>query len=734
MVLLSVVVPAYNVEDYIVTCLDSLFDQDFGDFEVIAVDDRSPDRSGELLDAYARRDARLRVLHLAQNRGLGGAREAGLAAASGEYVWFVDADDWVAEGSLGRIASHLRRGQPDVLVIGHAVTRPSGSQRAVHDAVLASIGPTTTAVASPQVLRTFPSAWNKVIRRAFLRELDLPFPRGTYEDIPVVLPLLCAAGSIGILDEICLHYRQRPGSILGSSGERHLEVIDQYELTFERLQRLGPRVNGLEPAVYAFMIQHLFLLLGAGRLDRVAQREHFRRASELARRHRPAGYIAPTGLEGLRDRLLLRGAWRPVVALRGSYQLARRLADAIRPARSTSLLRDVRSGVKRAVIWLAYLVETRRSLDRNLVLYNSLWGRSYSGNPRAIHERALELAPGIRGVWAVRPEAAAALPRDAEHVVIGTYAYYRTLARAAYLISDAGFGNSLVKRPGQVFLQTHHGTTLKTMGVDEPPDPHATAVRRRVATRALLRRCAVWDYNLSSNPYSTEIWRQAYPVEFTTLEYGYPRNDRLLTTTPTQALELRAALGLEPDETVVLYAPTHRGEHQPHAWQLDPDAFAEALPDGHRLLTRAHYFDAADPTTDPARRAVDVTGHALVEELYLVADVLVTDYSSTMFDYALLDRPVVIYAPDWDDYRATRGTYFDLSEHPPGRFTRSYEELVETFRSGQVETGETRAVRAAFRDRFCVFDDGRAAERVVRRLFLDDEPELPVRRGDGQIP
>ena len=124
------------------------------------------------------------------------------------------------------------------------------------------------------------------------------------------------------------------------------------------------------------------------------------------------------------------------------------------------------------------------------------------------------------------------------------------------------------------------------------------------------------------------------------------------------------------------------------------------------LLARAHYFYDADPVArslDRAGRLLDVAAHPSIETLCLAADVLVTDYSSLMFDYAVLDRPIVIHAPDWERYRATRGVYFDLMAEPPGVVCRSQDELLDVLRSGAVTTPEADAQRAAFRARFCAW-------------------------------
>lgn len=724
MPLLSVVVPAYNVQEYLGECLDSLLHQSFTDLEVIGVDDRSPDSSGRILDERAERDPRLTVLHLPENRGLGGARNAGLAAATGDYVWFVDSDDWIDADALPRIAARLAATRPDLLLVGHQLDHPDlRAERDPGDALLAALPATFTASQRPEVFRVFPSAWNKIVRRDFLVGLDLDYPAGFYEDLPVSYPLLAAADRIVALPEVCYHYRQRPGSILASNGARHLDVIGQYELVFRRLAALGDRGDAVLPTVYRVAVKHLFVLLGAGRLAAGTRREYFRRASALVRRARPTGFTPPAGGDGVRYRLLLAGNWPAVVAVRAGYraaQLARRCGE-----RARRLLRRGRSVAGRGVLRLYYRAQLRRPVDENLALYCAYWGRGYACNPRAIHEAARRLAPHVRGVWVVNADAAAQLPADVPHVVQDTPAFFRALAQAKYLINNNNFGNYLVKRPGTVFLQTHHGTPLKSMGVDEQRHPLAP-VGRHATRQSLLARCAAWDFDLSSNEYSTALWHQAYPVEFETLEYGYPRNDVLVNATAEHVAALRAKLGIGADETVLLYAPTHR-EYQPSYRPLfDPEAFVEALGPGHRLLLRAHYF-YADGTGAPADpRVLDVSSYPTVEDLYLVADVLITDYSSTMFDFAVLDRPIVIYAPDWNVYRDTRGVYFNLAAAPPGLFVRSYDALVDGFRDGAVDTEQTRTLRAEFRDRFCRYDDGHAAERVVRKLMLGEDPELPA--------
>jgi len=358
-----------------------------------------------------------------------------------------------------------------------------------------------------------------------------------------------------------------------------------------------------------------------------------------------------------------------------------------------------------------YAERLRRPLDPDLAVYAAYWFRGYSCNPRAIYEKARELVPGTRGVWVVRRDAVPTLPPGVEHVVRGTRAYFDAIASATYLVNNVNFPNHLVKRDGTVHVSTHHGTPLKLMGLDLR---RAESQGRGMDFDKLLERVARWDYSVSSNPHSTAVWERVYPGDYETLEVGYPRNDVLANATPETVAAARGALGLAPQQKVVLYAPTHREYEEGYVPKLDLAWLADALGPDHVILARLHYFYDSDRLVRElhgAGRLIDVASHPSVEELCLAADVLLTDYSSIMFDYAVLDRPIVIHAPDWAEYRTRRGVYFDLLAEPPGVVAVTQQEVAEALAAP--ESG----ARAAFRERFCALEDGGAAERVVRRVW-----------------
>ena len=377
--------------------------------------------------------------------------------------------------------------------------------------------------------------------------------------------------------------------------------------------------------------------------------------------------------------------------------------------------RKAARGGRRRLLRRYYRLQLRAPIEADLAVFAAYWYRGYSCNPKAVYEKLREEAPWIRGVWIVERRHAASMPSGVDCVFAWTREYYRLIARAKYFVNNVNFPNELVKREGTIHIQTHHGTPLKKMGLDLRSAYFAS---RRMNFDRLLTRVQRWDYSVSSNSLSTEIWKRVYPGRYETLEVGYPRNDALVNATPADVERVRRELGIAPEQRSILFAPTHREYLDEYVPTADLARLAEELGPKYVILARLHYFYSEGVPAKPG--IVDVSRHPSIEDLCLAADVLVTDYSSLTFDYAVLDRPIVIHAPDWETYRVKRGTYFDLLAEPPGVVTTTDDELVEAFRSEAVWSEEAACLRRVFRARFASLDDGRAAERVVRRVWGGD--------------
>ncbi|MCY1137478.1 bifunctional glycosyltransferase family 2 protein/CDP-glycerol:glycerophosphate glycerophosphotransferase [Actinoplanes sp. Pm04-4] len=713
MTFLSIVLPVYKVQGYLRQCLDSVLSQSFTDFEVVAVDDRSPDYSGAILAEYAARDPRVRVVTAPENVGLGRARNLGLEHATGEYVWFVDSDDWLSEGTLNAAAERLRETDADLLIVGWDRVHWDGRVQAGTARKSLAAAPDVFSVEQwPQVLNILHVAWNKVVRREFLLRLGFVFEAGWYEDVSFSFPVMLAAPRISTLPRTCVHYRQRrTGAITRTVGDRHFEVFDHWEHAQALATKYASPTDEVRGLLFRRMIWHfLRVLRHDARVPRESRARFFGRMSEMYKTYLPpAGYPVPARAEGVRYRMVARGSYRSMRLFDFTIAQARRGKRVLRRTAGW-----VKRRARQAAGQVYYRVQRRLPVDQSLALYGAYWFRGVTCNPAAIAAKAAELAPHLRPVWVVAEPYAKSMPPGVEHVVAGTLPYYRAIARARYLVNNVNWPNRLVKRRGTTHVMTHHGTPLKKMGADQADHPAGV---KDPDFQAQMRRADRWDFSVTANPFTTVAWESAYPSAHETLEVGYPRNDRLAAATAADSAAARERLGIPADRRVVLYMPTHREWLPPGRRVLDTERFAEELGPDTTLLVREHYFTT--PAEPASGAAVDVSDHPVVEDLYLAADVLLTDYSSAMFDFAVLDRPVVIFAPDWPVYRDVRGVYFDLLAEPPGAVTTGYPALIGLFHSGAYADESAASVRSKFRKRFCSLDDGHAAERVVRRVFLD---------------
>ncbi|WP_328790234.1 bifunctional glycosyltransferase/CDP-glycerol:glycerophosphate glycerophosphotransferase [Streptomyces sp. NBC_00273] len=720
----SVIVPAYKVQAYLQEGLDSVLTQSHSDLELIAVDDASPDACGSIIDEYAARDPRVTAVHLAHNLGPGPARNAGLARASGDYLVFLDGDDILAPGALQAITDRLKAtGSPDVLVYDHARALWSGQLvpgRPSHRP--SEEGPASFRLADRPALLGMPMAvWNRAYRREYVEREGLAFPPGFYADVPWTYPALLAAESLAVLDRVCVHHRQRrAGSILTTTSRRHLDVFDQYDRVFGYLAG-RPELERWRPALHRRMAEHFCAVYAdPRRLPRAARTEFFARACVLLRRYHVPGGSGALPLPLSRTDRVRHALMR--LGTRRTYRLLSVLRSAgLALGRAVSVLRR---GLRESSLRLHYRIQRLLPLRPELAVFSAYWHGGYACNPAAIEATLRELAPQMRTAWICDPEHAPTLPRETTALRPGSAAYWTALARAGYLVTNVNFDRALVKRPGQVLVQTQHGTPLKRVGLDLQDRPAATPT---TDFAGLLRGADQWDYLLSSNRHSTLVWEKAVPASYTTLEYGYPRNDAFHRATPAQVLELRERLGIPAGSTAVLYAPTHRDYRRSRPDHLDFERVLQDLGPRFTILARTHltYADVP-PSRGTHPRLIDVSSHPSVEELCLASDALVTDYSSLMFDYAVLDRPIVIHADDWEAYEAARGTYFDLRSCPPGAIARTEDQLVDIFSTGHWQGSRSAQLRAAFRARFCSYDDGHAAERVVRRVFLGQTAPIPA--------
>ncbi len=377
---------------------------------------------------------------------------------------------------------------------------------------------------------------------------------------------------------------------------------------------------------------------------------------------------------------------------------------------------------QRKLLRSAYYPLQQRLPLRNAVVFVSWKGKQCGDNPLGIAAELRRRGDDREHIWAVNDWAVPA-PDNARVVLRGTEAYYEALARSRYIIANDDMESMFSKRDGQVYVQTWHGTPLKKIGfdIDRPQFISGTSYFDHLASDV-----AKWDLLLSPNPFSTQIMRRAFRYDGEICDSGYPRNDVLCSgDAPRVAARVRRRLGLPDGKRVVLYAPTWR-DNQYYAsgryrfdFRLDLERAWQELGDDHVVLFRGHHHMADDvPQSGRPGFAVNVTTYPDISELFLVSDVLVTDYSSVMFDFAPTGRPMLFFTYDLDLYRDDlRGFYFDFEAEAPGPLLATSEEVLAAIGNIDAAAGQYRAAYQKFTEKFCPLDDGKAGARACDRIF-----------------
>ncbi|WP_336991368.1 CDP-glycerol glycerophosphotransferase family protein [Leucobacter sp. VD1] len=361
------------------------------------------------------------------------------------------------------------------------------------------------------------------------------------------------------------------------------------------------------------------------------------------------------------------------------------------------------------------------------VFFESFYGRQVSCNPLALDREIAARFPALTRYWSVTSERQQ-VPEGGVALLVGGREWLAARRTARLLVVNDWLhgglgGNRFRRRRGQTVLQTWHGTMLKHLALGRP----RVSLRTRLAIR---RESSRWSLMLSQNPHSTEQFRASYAFRGEILETGYPRDDRLAKAmlgserNPIAVRSARAALGIAPNARVLAYAPTWRDGGLTLVDELDVRALAEELGDDWTIVARGHTRTHAFGRYGGASaRVIDASQHPDVNDVILAADLLVTDYSSIMFDASIAQLPMLFFVPDLAAYRdRERGFTFDFERAAPGPLLSRRAEVVACaqqlaeFASDAAWVRSAEPAAAAWRARFNPHDDGGASARVVTAL------------------
>ena len=393
------------------------------------------------------------------------------------------------------------------------------------------------------------------------------------------------------------------------------------------------------------------------------------------------------------------------------------------------LLRIIKKWVGKMIRILYRWTYKLVKVDPKLVIFIAFHGRGYSDNPRAIYE-AMRQDPrfeGYRFIWFIKnhKQKQITIP-GAEVKEYFSFSYFYYMSKAKYWIINCKMPTYIAKKEEQVYLQTWHGTPLKRLAHDIEAAEDMTFYRSAVSFAQMTQSydidVARYNYMISPNPFCTEVFQSAFRIQRERLiETGYPRNDFICNTTKEEMERLKEKYRLPKDKKIVLYAPTWRDNSyvaSGYTFELKADfhKWKEILGEEYIVVFKPHYLIINTYEKDSSLQGFlySIPAEADIRELYVISDMLITDYSSVFFDYAILKRPIYFYMYDIEEYaNDLRGFYFYIHKDLPGDIYTNEDELLAAVKQDAYD--ET--AYQAFYERFCSCEDGNAAKRVIDIVF-----------------
>lgn len=368
-------------------------------------------------------------------------------------------------------------------------------------------------------------------------------------------------------------------------------------------------------------------------------------------------------------------------------------------------------------------------IDEKTILFISFHGKGFSDNPKAIYDemRNDPYYSDYKFIWAIKgyKKKAINIP-DAKTIEYFSIPYFYYLSKAKYWIFNCKMPVYLRKKRNQIYLQTWHGTPLKRLGHDIQVSEDTTFYRSKMTAKEMYQSydidVARYDYMISPNPFCTEIFQSAFGINKDRLiETGYPRNDILSNADKGLKYIIKKQLGIPLDKKILLYAPTWRDNQyitKGYTFQLEADfkKWNEYLGDEYIMLFKPHYLIINKAINDEELSGFvySIDANQDISTLYLIADVLVTDYSSVFYDFAILRKPIYFYMFDIDSYKdELRGFYIDIYTDLPGKIYEEENQMLEDIKQGMFDFDKL----DTFNSRFNIHEDGNSSKRVLNILF-----------------
>ena len=398
----------------------------------------------------------------------------------------------------------------------------------------------------------------------------------------------------------------------------------------------------------------------------------------------------------------------------------------------------IRKFVRKSYILLKKLKYLRYKLfykmDDKVIFFEAFGGRNYTCSPKAIYEKILTMKEfkDFKFVWAFVDPSKHDVLNDKRLTIVKTNSkdYYKYLSIAKYWIVNSIIDEGIIKKKNQVYVQCWHGTPLKKLRYDIEVNGAVLNTIEEIRKRN-DRDARKFDYFISPSKYCKEKFTSAFNLkalgkENIIIEKGYPRNDFLFNKTKKDVDSIKKKLGLPLDKKVIFYLPTFRdnqhtsGVGYTYNLAIDFDSLKKKFSKDYVILFSPHYFIANSIDLSKYKGFVfNVARYDEINELYLVSDIIMTDYSSVFFDFANLKRPMLFYMYDFDDYQNNLRDFYISLDELPGPISKTQDELENNLKNIDSIFKDYKGKYEKFNKKYNYLDDGNASERVIKVIFKE---------------
>ncbi|MDH5162026.1 bifunctional glycosyltransferase/CDP-glycerol:glycerophosphate glycerophosphotransferase [Heyndrickxia oleronia] len=674
---ISVIIPTYNSEDLIADALDSINHQTFiGKIEIICVDDCSEDNTVEVIKGFHSKENRMiKVLQQSQNQRQGAARNRGVQEAKGEYIFFLDSDDVLDENTLEVMYKKAKLRDCDfVLCDWTYLYSDRGEVYVNNDLFLIEEW-----LEMEQCEKLFQAesyfTVNKLYKKDFLEKNHIRYGEGyIYEDLEFYINVVQNANMIGIVSNPFYKVRINPSSTTKTNYHTTVHMNDYLTAVSRSLTIFSPRHEESFYMVYKYLFYRA-QLYSEKRIPKKYRKQMVKSTVELLNNRNKTYYIPEKivlfNQLYFHNKLIMNNKIKTIMLVRKLqkkgklnryYKLYRSLKNMIDIHFYINKLKESKLNKKRRLYQLEKIKKKYQSspVQSNTVLFLGFDYR-YTGNSKYFFEYLKERYPELKINYVTKDEA---VPRE-YRIKPKSAEFWKALGEAKVFITESWTPLAFYKKEGALWLQLWHGTPYKKLFFDS----HEKFVSKynRNHKRNKKKDVAKWDYLLSDSEGGKNKFKSAFSISSDKIiNLGYPRVQWLKDNDHNQILkdEIKQKLQISNGKKVILYAPTWRdynfkNKYPDFNYLINLRKLAAEIGNEYVVIAKLHSMEKQNLAID---NVIIPSGDIETQELLLITDCLISDFSSIIFDVLPINRNILLYINDEEKYRDARGAYEDLEK------------------------------------------------------------------------